>query len=293
MSRTLRVAGIVALAMLAAVAVGWVATTSSPRGEKALSTTPSADASVTTTTTTPPPPPAPPPATEPDDGRPTVTLFADSLGFESAQVVTDELGPGVRFDSSSLPGVALCDLIGALERAPEKAPDIAVVQFSGNNITDCMKGLDGQPLEGGPAVNKYAADLETVIQILRARGSRVVLASSPRTALNARAEDINTIYAWTAIDWESRGEPVSYVDIAPALLNPDRSYAARMPCLPNETVDQGCGPDGTIAVRSDDGTHFCPLLTGGLTLCPIWSSGAYRYGLALAAAVNDELPNVA
>lgn len=283
MSRTLRAAGAIAVTALVVLAIGWVATTSSARDDRALSTTPTADATSTTTSPPPPPPPAP------DDSRPTVTLFADSLGFESAQVVADALGPSVRFDSSSLPGVALCDLIGALDRAPEKTPDIAVVQFSGNNITDCMKGADGQPLDGAAAVDKYAADVETVIETLRARGSRVVLASSPRTALNGRAEDINTIYAWTAIDWQARGEPVVYADTAASLLNPDRSYTGRMPCLPNERAEQGCAPDATIAVRSDDGTHFCPLLTGGLTLCPIWSSGAYRFGLALTEAVQNEL----
>jgi hypothetical protein len=280
MSRLLRVA--VVVVALVALGVGWAAANSAAREERALSTTPTADP--TTTTTAPAPP-----TTEPDDGRPTVTLFADSLGFESAQVVTNQLGPGVRFDSSSLPGVALCDLIGALERSPEKTPDLALVQFSGNNITECMRGPDGQPLDGAAAVDKYAADIETVIEMLRARGSQVVLASSPRTSLTGRAEEINTITAWTAIDWQARGEPVTYTDTAATLLNPDRSFAGRMPCLPEETPERGCGPDGTIAVRSDDGTHFCPQLTGGLTLCPVWSSGAYRFGLSLTAAIEDHL----
>jgi hypothetical protein len=276
MSRVLRVVGSVGVAVLVMVTIGWTSgrTTSASEDEDVASTT-ALDAAVA--------------STRHDDDRPTVTLFADSLGFEAAQVVADQLGASVRFDSSSLPGVAMCDLIEALERAPEKAPDVAVVQFSGNNLTPCMHGADGQPLEDSALVDKYAADVETVIGILRTRGSRVVLAAAPRTAFSIKAEQVNTIFAWTAIRWQGHGEPVSYVDTAAPLLGADRSFTARLPCLPNESANQGCSPDGTITVRSGDGTHFCPLDTGGKTGCPVWSSGANRFGVALADAIRANL----
>jgi hypothetical protein len=82
---------------------------------------------------------------------------------------------------------------------------------------------------------------------------------------------------------------VAYVDTAAPLLGPRRAFAPRLPCLPDETAPQGCEPDGTIAVRSVDGTHFCPLDTGGKTACPIWSSGAHRFGIALADAIRSNL----
>lgn len=276
MARAMQVLGVLAVVVVASITITWTAGTNStavPDGGSA--SIPAADAS--------------PAVAEADDGRPTVTLFADSLGFEAAPTVADELGPLMRFDSSSMPGVALCDLIGALDRAPEKAPDVAVVQFSGNNLTPCMSGPDGQLLDEAAVVDKYAADVETVVTILRSRGSRVILAASPRTAHTDIAEEINTIYSWTAIGWSARGEPVTYLDTATQLLGPLRSFAARLPCLPDETAGQGCGPDGTIAVRSVDGTHFCPLDTGGKTTCPIWSSGAHRFGVALADAVRSSL----
>ena len=71
-----------------------------------------------------------------------------------------------------------------------------------------------------------------------------MLAAAPRTAFSIKAEQINTIFAWTAIRWQGRGEPVSYVDTAAPLLGPDRSFIARLPCLPNESANQGCSPDG-------------------------------------------------
>ncbi len=277
MSRTFRVLGAVGVALLVLLTIGWAAGAngSAPREDAASSAIP-----VGSTSTA---------SIDAADDRPTVTLFADSLGFESAQVVADLLGDSVRFDSSSLPGVAMCDLIGALERAPEKAPDVAVLQFSGNNLTPCMQDADGNELSDAAVVDKYAADVDTVISILRSRGSRVVLAAAPRTAFTDRAEEVNTIYSWTAIKWHARGEPVSYVDTAALLLTPERTFTPRLPCLPNEHAEQGCAPDGTIAVRSVDGTHFCPLDTGGKTVCPVWSSGAHRFGLALANAVHNEL----
>lgn len=276
MSRVLRVVGSLGVAVLVSLTVGWTSGgNSSLSHDDDVPSSTALDAAVA--------------SIRQEDNRPTVTLFADSLGFESAQNVTDLVGESVRFDSSSLPGVAMCDLIGALERAPEKAPDVAVLQFSGNNLTPCMKDADGNELSDAAVVDKYAADVDRVISILRSRGSRIVLAAAPRTAFTERAEEVNTIYSWTAIKWHARGEPVSYVDTAALLLTPNREFAARLPCLPDENAEQGCAPDGTIAVRSVDGTHFCPLDTGGKTVCPVWSSGAHRFGLTLANAIRNEL----
>jgi hypothetical protein len=276
MSRAVRLVGTVAVAVVVALAAGSAggAGGSAPSSE---ATTPvSADVGA----------PVPPHDSQP----PTVTLFADSLGFEATDVVASALAGHAHFESSSFPGVAMCDLVGALRRAPEQAPDVAILQFSGNSLTDCMRGPDGQLLDDSAVVDKYAADVEQVIRILRSRGSRVYLAGSPRTALSPRTQDINTIYAWTAMNWKARGEPVRYFDAASPVLNTDGSFAARLPCLPGETAAEGCHPDGTIDVRSPDGTHFCPVETAGKVACPVWSAGAYRFGMAIAAEARQALP---
>jgi hypothetical protein len=43
-----------------------------------------------------------------------------------------------------------------------------------------------------------------------------------------------------------------------------------------------CDPDGTVVVRGD-GVHFCPV-EGPSSNCPVWSSGAVRFGMAIASA---------
>jgi len=47
-------------------------------------------------------------------------------------------------------------------------------------------------------------------------------------------------------------------------------------------------------VRAPDGAHFCPIgaaaREGVVDPCAVWSSGAYRYGSAMAGAVVADLP---
>jgi hypothetical protein len=42
---------------------------------------------------------------------------------------------------------------------------------------------------------------------------------------------------------------------------------------------------GRTTVVRGDGVHFCPVV--GANPCPVWSSGAFRFGNAIAAAAND------
>ena len=61
------------------------------------------------------------------------------------------------------------------------------------------------------------------------------------------------------------------------------------PC-PEASADSGAAGN---SVRDPDGLHFCPAsaeahrgVTGD---CPVWSSGAFRYGTALARPALDSL----
>jgi hypothetical protein len=76
-------------------------------------------------------------------------------------------------------------------------------------------------------------------------------------------------------------ERVSYVDAGRFVETPDGRYTDRLPCT---ELDTDCAPDGTTVVRGD-GVHFCPVVDA--VPCPVWSSGAVRFGLGIAAAAND------
>ena len=56
-------------------------------------------------------------------------------------------------------------------------------------------------------------------------------------------------------------------------------FTQTLPCDPGEP----CGPDGRIVVRAPDGVHFCPHPTEPAGLCAVYSSGARRFGYAVAS----------
>jgi hypothetical protein len=81
---------------------------------------------------------------------------------------------------------------------------------------------------------------------------------------------------------------VEYVDAGRAVVAGGR-FTATLPCLPSEGAADGC-VDGRIPVRALDGVHFCPRREGpGTDGCPVYSSGAVRFGFAMAQPVRHDL----
>jgi hypothetical protein len=72
----------------------------------------------------------------------------------------------------------------------------------------------------------------------------------------------------------------TYIDAGAAVLD-HGTFSRTLPCLSSETRTEGC-IDGRIVVRSPDGAHLCP--TQKNFPCPMYSSGALRYGNAQADA---------
>jgi hypothetical protein len=81
-----------------------------------------------------------------------------------------------------------------------------------------------------------------------------------------------------------------YIDAGAAVLDHGR-WTATMPCLVTEPCTGSAdGIDhGVNVVRSPDGTHFCPTAgtaeQGVTDGCAVWSSGAYRFGSAMAVPI--------
>ena len=81
---------------------------------------------------------------------------------------------------------------------------------------------------------------------------------------------------------------VRFVDAGQAVLDRGR-FTATLPCLPSEGAGDGC-VDGRIPVRALDGLHLCPMRTSlGDNRCPVYSSGAARFGLAMAGPIRRDL----
>jgi hypothetical protein len=287
-SGTMRISGF-ALAVALVVAGG----SALPR----LATPPRAQASVAgreiarprptvTTRETVPPVAAPRPRFR---GTLRVAYFGDSLANEAQDQFTARLVGTRRAEvhAATFGGTAICDWFERMRaEATTWRPNVAVVEFSGNALTGCMQDVHGVALSGPAYVDKYRVDAGEVLRIFRAVGARVYFAGAPVSRRQAEDPDyhggvINDVYRDVARDDRTHAR---FVDAGASVLDHGR-WTATLPCAPGEP----CGPDGRNAVRAPDGAHFCPIAAparhGVTETCAVWSSGAYRYGVAMAAPV--------
>jgi hypothetical protein len=175
---------------------------------------------------------------------------------------------------------ALCDWLPAMAGTVVRTrPDLLVLVFNGNRRTACMQGQDGRPLSGQPLSEKYRRDALTAVGVATRAGAWTLLVGGP--VFRADSAQIGAGRAYEEI--AARVPGVSYVDAGEAVA-PGHRFAARLPC---ESLDRGhCDADGTVAVRSADGIHFCPGDGGARRPCPVWSSGAFRYAAAIDTAAS-------
>lgn len=246
-------------------------------GEATVSTDASVDGALPTDSPIPAAGPSgawPSPATESTE----VVLVGDSLAQEIAPVLAYLLA-GRPVVPKFWGGTAPCDWTGADLEAGRAS--VVVISFTGNSLTPCMGDGRGGHLDDDALVARYRADIGTLVEMARSSGARVVLVGQPyRSAAfddDAEVDGINAAYQADAAALAY----VSFVDAGAAVERPDGSYADRLPCA---EFDIGCGTDGTVVVRGD-GVHFCPVV--GENPCSVWSSGALRFALAIADAVDD------
>ena len=153
-----------------------------------------------------------------------------------------------------------------------------MIQFTGNSMTPCMKGWRSY-LSDAALVEKYDHDIGVLIRKIRADGGRIVLVGQPYRSTEYNADEevagINQMYQRYAKNLPY----VSYVD-AGASVELNGKYSRSLSC---NQFDIDCR-NGETVVRGD-GAHFCPI--AGKNPCPVYSSGAFRYGVAIATAANN------
>ncbi|HUJ65282.1 MAG TPA: hypothetical protein VLX59_07085 [Acidimicrobiales bacterium] len=217
-------------------------------------------------------------------GHETVVLFGDSLGFQ-AQPYIDMFSAAAgnyTVSSNTFGGTATCDWLSRMAAAAVEHPQAAVLVFSGNAFTPCMDRV----APGSPEYyDLYTTATERAIGIFSAVGAHVFLVGTPidrssKTGWN-RLDDIYRQLA--------RRNPVAvtYVDAAAAVESASGGFTWRLPCMSSEPI---CGANGTNVVRAPDGGHFCPdgaPATRGVTgPCDVYSSGAFRFALAIVNAIT-------
>lgn len=206
-----------------------------------------------------------------------VVLLGDSLAQEIASNVTFLLNPTPvvpKFYGGTAPCDWLDDDLGA------STASAVVITFTGNHGTSCMRDSAGTELRGDALVDRFRADVTVLAERARAAGAWVVIVGQPARGDDplgaAEVDDLNQVYRTLA------GVPgITFVDAGAAVENADGSFTTRLPCSSIETT---CDADGTVAVRSDDGVHLCP--GEHEQPCPVYSSGALRFALAIIEALE-------
>lgn len=191
-------------------------------------------------------------------------VYGDSLSVEAAPYLVGYGSVGNRYAG----GVAPCDWMPGLGSAATRyAPQVVLLQFVGNvDTSSCMSGRDRE--------TAYQQDLSRIASFWKGHGVPVVMVISPQTPTDA--------YGW-ARDVELGAAQTSSLPVnraARALLRPDGSYTAFLPCLPSEGAAQGCGSEvaGEIRVKEATfGLHF-----GKSDPAGTYASGAFRYATAMS-----------
>jgi hypothetical protein len=226
-----------------------------------------------------------------------VILYGDSLAWEAKDAFRAALAArGIRdVTAETLGGTAICDWLPEMRHDRDAVhPDAVVVEFSGNALTPCMRGNMGVPLSGLPYFEKYADDAQQVLRIFGSGGTAVYFAGAPISLTAERSHDPNTRRLNELYGLLVAGQPSSrYID-AGAAVTDHGHWTKTLPCLPQEPCSGDRGPSGRLVniVRAPDGAHFCPTgppaVRGVTSKCSVWSSGAYRYGTAMANFIVGE-----
>lgn len=219
-----------------------------------------------------------------EDSR-VVVLYGDSLAYSARDYfsfTTSSRGwaPVVR----TFGGTAPCDWMPQLETDLALRPAYVVFAFSGNSMTPCMVDpATGAQLAGPAVVDKYRADVTAMVALASAGGARPVVVGTPVAASGGGAAlavmDQQIVDATPGALYVDGGETIA----------PGGVYVPAMPCRSDEGAELGC-VDGMIRVRNDDGVHFCPddpvSMEGRGVECPVYASGARRYGELLASPTS-------
>ncbi len=204
-------------------------------------------------------------------------LIGDSLADQAAQYLAPLL-PARTLVPKFLGGTAPCDwLQNDLKLNSDSA---VVISFSGNSITPCMGDGAGGFLVGEALIDKYRADVSTLIEQARSAGAPVLLVGQPIRGEPLPADGVVDALNATYTDL-ANADGVAFVDAGAAVENSDGSFAHTLPCQADEAE---CDVSGSNVVRSDDGLHFCPGAPPPGP-CQVYSSGAFRFAKAIADAI--------
>jgi uncharacterized protein YodC (DUF2158 family) len=211
-------------------------------------------------------------------------LFGDSLVFQAKDAWSDLMlkQGGYRVSAAGLAGSSTCQWFDTMAKERDEFhPKIVAMSFSGNALAPCMKNADGTPLSDSEYVARYTADTRRAIETF---GPKVTFYLVGAPVSGGGDDRVSQIYRKLAPQYPN----VHFVD-GGKYLTPNHHFALTLPCLAGEQVCNGPVVNGvhTNIVRSPDHAHFCPVDPGFGKPCTVYSSGAYRFALVIAQAIEQ------
>jgi len=215
-----------------------------------------------------------------------VLLYGDSLADEGQHWFEASFPSSVKVEVHVLGGTAICDFLPQLRGDVARARPAAVVfEFAGNAVTRCTQPAPAVAATRQQLDERYRADAATATRLATAIGGEAWWMGAPVNR-DPGAEigngDIRAIYQGLARQYPR----THYVD-AGAAVERDGQFTATLPCLPEEPCARVDGNENVV--RADDGGHLCPSHQLFTDTCSVWSSGAYRFGRAMALPVLASL----
>lgn len=219
----------------------------------------------------------------------TALIYGDSLTLEAKPVIVAKFAPKTswRVRVQAIPGVALCEYTASLTAdLAQYHPAVVTVETHGGDL-DPISGCypDGMVRDSPEYYEYYRGQLAAIFTVVRATGAKMVFFATPPDKSAASQLEQTTL---TAIAYEEAAK-VPGTSIAYGGRNAlgGKTWRASLKCLVAEVGLLDC-VGGRIPVRAPDTVHFCPAgypdFFSFFAGCTLYSSGALRYGKALAAA---------
>ncbi len=225
-----------------------------------------------------------------DARRVEIVLYGDSLLYEAKAAAVAAMRPHAAI-VAAMPGSAPCDYLRrARSELPEVRPRVVIIETVGAALTPCMGRIEAGTERFD---DRYVRDVGRLVRIARRAGARVVIVDPPPVVGAVPMAQSKVGRLDRALRASLRGRAVRFVDGPRNAVTDRGEFAATLPCLASERGLVPCR-DGRIAVRDPFfRVHFCPkpypdtaaILRG----CPVYSSGAIRFGRAIGTAAASSL----
>lgn len=225
-----------------------------------------------------------------------VLFYGDSLAAESARYVRSAVLSHDRatFTDRSAPGSSPCDWTQAVRLDLSRGrPDAVMIETFGNNISRCQMRNGVRPASKTAAYwSAYERDLLALIRRFPA-GVPIWLYAAPAARNDLAGGHSQKARMLALMQSVAASRPQTFaVDAGSAVESPAGAYSPYLQCLADEPC-ANAPTAGSNRVRSLDGLHFCPVIVSAtiaqLRSCPVYASGARRFGAAQAAPVVERL----